>query len=189
MNNKTNPQVAQYMSKRPCVVDEGLSLSDAMDRMLANDIRHLVVVRGQRMVGVVDASDLSLTNAVVGEPLADVPVTKAMRGLFSCPADMPLTDVVRTMEEHHFGCVAVVRDNELVGIFTNSDALRALREIVLGHDVQPLHGRKSDAGLADADPEQPRQTPPPRARARRLIAKGGAAPTARDGMTFGTVGL
>lgn len=176
------------MTADPCIVDEGLSLADAMDRMMANDIRHLVVVRNDLMVGIVDAGDLSLANAITGENLTDVLVSQAMRGLFRCPADTPLSDVVRTMEAHHFGCVAAVDDGNLVGIFTRSDALRALREIMLGHRIEAYtHSDVPNASADDSDGDRP--VTPPRSQVRRLVDKGGASPSAGAGLVFGTVGV
>jgi CBS domain-containing protein len=41
--------------------------------------------------------------------------------------------VARTMAEHHIGSAIVTKNDKLVGIFTVTDACRALAEILDGH--------------------------------------------------------
>jgi len=182
--NETTPTIADFMTSQPCVVDEGLSLADAMDRMLANNIRHLVVVRGQQMVGVVDSSDLGLANAITQQKLRDIPVSRATRGVCQCPHDMPLTEVARMMEAQHYGCVVATEGGRIVGIFTATDALRALRSIVLGHSVEP-----QVVPTHRPDVAKKRESTPPHARARRMLEARGAAPSSSDGLLFGRVGV
>ena len=173
------------MTLDPCGIDEDLTLADAADRMLANNIRHLLVLREGHLIGLLDASDLALANAVTGDRIDEISVSTATRGVFRCPPTMPVADVVKTMERNHYGCAAIVDDrSEVVGIFTITDALQALRRVVAGHEVaaqvEPTHR-----------PEIPetRDSVLPRVRVKRMLRKGGAAPTADQGLVFGTIGV
>jgi acetoin utilization protein AcuB len=49
------------------------------------------------------------------------------------PASTPVAAVARTMAEHHIGSAIVTKNGKLVGIFTVTDACRALAEIIEGH--------------------------------------------------------
>lgn len=184
MSNHIEHTIQEFMTPQPCVVDEDLSLADAMDRMMANNIRHLVVVRDDVMIGIIDSSDLSLANAVMDEKLKDIPISRAVRGVFRCSPNMPLADVVRTMEGEHFGCVVVVDGNEVVGIFTLTDALRALRQLALDHPVQP-----ETSSTHMPVPPHERENHAHHVRARRLLDSHHASPSANDGKVFGSVGV
>jgi CBS domain-containing protein len=48
-------------------------------------------------------------------------------------ASTPVAAVARAMAEHHIGSAIVTRNDKLVGIFTVTDACRALAEILEGH--------------------------------------------------------
>ena len=51
--------VAEWMSREPATVEPGVSVTDAIDRMLEGGFRHLPVMDGDRLVGVVSLRDLS----------------------------------------------------------------------------------------------------------------------------------
>jgi CBS domain-containing protein len=55
--------VAEWMSKEPATIDAGASVTDALDRMLERGFRHLPVLEGGRLVGMVSLRDLSRGNA------------------------------------------------------------------------------------------------------------------------------
>jgi predicted transcriptional regulator len=52
------------------------------------------------------------------------------------PASAPVAAVARTMAEHHIGSTIVTKNDKLVGIFTVTDACRALAEILEGHPTE-----------------------------------------------------
>jgi CBS domain-containing protein len=55
--------VAEWMSKGPATIDAGASVADALDRMLEEGFRHLPVLEGGELVGMVSLRDLSRGNA------------------------------------------------------------------------------------------------------------------------------
>ncbi len=177
----SNPLISEFMTPEPCGIDEDLSLADAVDRMQANNIRHLLVLRNGELLGVIDSADLALTNATKTQIPKKILVSEAARGVFRCRPDAALTDVVRTMESQHFGCAAVIdHDGDVVGIFTVTDAFRALRTVLAGHDttpqVEPSH-----------HPDLPteRQAVLPNVRVKRLLRHANVSPAASDGMLLG----
>lgn len=126
------------MTALPASVDEDLSLTDALDRMSANNIRHLLVARAGHLVGVVSTRDLSLAAALSGGKASKTPVATAMaEHPYSCDAGDKLEDVARAMEAHRYGCAIVLVQGNVAGIFTTTDALRALRSAIAGHVVEP----------------------------------------------------
>lgn len=138
VSTRANPTVEEFMTQEPCTIDAGLSLDDAQDRMTANNIRHLIVTRGDELAGIVSSRDLALLTGMPGVVPAHTPVAAAMRKhVFVCDRESSLEAVALEMETHRYGCAVIVRDGVAIGIFTTTDALRALRQTLAGHPVDP----------------------------------------------------
>ena len=121
--------VADYMSKVAFSVGDDQSLADAALRMSELGVRHLPVLRGARLVGILSQRDVALLKATSNAHMSDLTVAQAMTAdpYTVGPAD-PLTEVARTMAEHRYGAVIVVDDGDVVGVFTSTDGMRALAE-------------------------------------------------------------
>ncbi len=124
---------AELMSRALVTLQEGDSLEDA-DRYagLAN-IRHLPVVRGQKLVGLVTHRDL-LRNCRRKDARTGAPITAGSvmtRDVLSVRPTASLREVIRMLLIHKFGCLPVTLENgTLVGIVTDHDLLRVADEHV-----------------------------------------------------------
>jgi tRNA nucleotidyltransferase (CCA-adding enzyme) len=79
-----------------------------------------------RLVGMVTREDL---DKAVGHGLSHAPVKSVMSSdVVTCPEDTPLPEVMRLVASSEGGRVPVVRGEEVVGVVTRSDLLRALEE-------------------------------------------------------------
>lgn len=120
------------MSRDVITVPPSATVADALDTLNANAIRHLPVVDGGKVVGIL--SDRDLRMAMGGRP-DEAAVADVMT-----PDPLTLTSgtVVevagRLMVEHSVGCVPVVDDGQLVGILTESDLLRSFVELLAGRE-------------------------------------------------------
>lgn len=172
------PTVAQYMTAEPLTVDEGSTLADAVDRMRANNIHHLIVRRHRRMVGLLSRTDLELEAALARGEAGPASLEAAMRPAFTCPPHAPLAWVALEMESHRLEAVVVVDhdDSVVLGIFTLGDALRALRRLALGHGA-PVASLPSHAPQVFATSS----SLPSGAHARTHYT----APSANDGNAYG----
>jgi len=133
---KRNPQVIAFMTPFPYAVDVDAPLIAAHRMMQEHRIRHLPVTSGSEIVGVLSDRDIKL---VLGPDLA-YPNERELRVRDAyvdrpciVPASTPVSVVARTMAEHHIGSAIVTKHDKLVGIFTATDACRALAEILEGH--------------------------------------------------------
>jgi acetoin utilization protein AcuB len=136
MSNDWN--VGQFMTVQPCSVAADLALADALDRMEANNIRHLLVTRDSHLVGVISNRDVALAENLPGIKAKKLKVADAMsEHVYMCKASTPLEEVASEMEDHRYGCVVVLQDDLVVGIFTTTDAMRAIRTIISGTIVEP----------------------------------------------------
>lgn len=93
-------------------------------------VRHLPVQFSGHLVGVITDRDLSLAESF--DPTNQLMVDDAMTpDPYTVSPDAPIGDVVETMAIRKLGC-AVVQDanQKVIGIFTATDGLRALGDIL-----------------------------------------------------------
>jgi CBS domain-containing protein len=119
--------VAEIMTRDLVTLREGDTL-DSADRYLElGHIRHLPVVRGRKIVGLVTHRDL-LRYSLRREPRtgADVVARDVMtRDLTTVRPETSLLEAIRIMLTNKFGCLPVTtEDGALLGIITESDLLR-----------------------------------------------------------------
>ena len=136
---KRNPQVIAFMTPFPHSIDIDEPLAQARAMMREGHFRHLPVTRGGNMVGVVTDRDIKLLlGPDFGNP--DEQELKVRDAYVDRPcvvlASTPLAAVARTMAEHHIGSAIVTKNDKLVGIFTVTDACRALAEVLDGHPAE-----------------------------------------------------
>jgi acetoin utilization protein AcuB len=134
--------IADIMTEDPLTVTETTTLGDAMAVMSGRGIRHLPVVRGSDVVGVISDRDigklgLSSFSDVEGYEqlrarLAE-PVTLMMTGgVVTVDQDSAVSEGVDLMLDEKVGAVCVVESgtSQLVGILSYVDVLRAARDIL-----------------------------------------------------------
>lgn len=133
-------RVANWMTEKPSAIGPGESALAALDTMIDQGIRHLPVVdRHQRVCGVVSLDDLraafpfsvslktppgiaerdTALDTAVGEVMTHGPITTA--------PETTLAEAAALLVRFRIGCLPVVdASGRLVGIFSETDALRAL---------------------------------------------------------------
>lgn len=138
--SKREPTVSEFMTEVPATADQGLLLSDARERMFMDHIRHLIVLAEGHLRGVLSSRDISLALSFRDVDPKKITVADAMSSdVYTCLPTTPISEVAGEMEAHGYGC-AIVTDGgeEVLGVFTTTDALRALRQVVTGKHVEPL---------------------------------------------------
>lgn len=134
----TEPTVAQYMTTMPASADEDLLLRDAEERMSMDNVRHLVVLHDNKLVGVLSNRDIAVALASPGVDAKRLKVRDAMSERpYVCAPGTPISEVAGAMEAHRWGCAIVVEGDDIVGVFTTTDALRALRALATGKPAEP----------------------------------------------------
>jgi len=113
-------------------VEEQLSL--ASDIMNLARIRHLPIVEGERLVGIISQRDLfraSLASvmgydyAATRDHLKSVSIKEAMvSDVITVEPETGIQQAGRIMLEKKIGCLPVVEDHRLVGLVTETDVLR-----------------------------------------------------------------
>jgi CBS domain-containing protein/ubiquinone/menaquinone biosynthesis C-methylase UbiE len=128
-------QAQEMMTRSVITTSPDTSLAVALRLMHEHRIRHLPVVSGATLVGIVSERDLrsispspgtSLTADEITYRMGTTRVTACMTHDVSTIA--PQTEVVqaaRRILDGKFGCLPVVADSQLVGLVTEVDLLRA----------------------------------------------------------------
>jgi acetoin utilization protein AcuB len=135
-------QAQDVMTPNPLTVPPQTSAAEVWDLMRERAVRHLPVVDGGTLVGML--SDRDLARFDLGRVLT-IEGAEALRRELSTPAirvmspdviavapDAELGEVIDLLVENRIGAVAVVRPetDELVGIVSYIDVLQAMRDLL-----------------------------------------------------------
>jgi acetoin utilization protein AcuB len=133
--------IRQFMSSAPQTIGQEQTLERAHEVMRNEKIRHLPVLEGGKLVGLLSQRDLHLIETLSDVDPKDTTVAEAMsQDVYCVSPDAPLVEVAREMAEHKYGSAVVVEGPKVVGVFTTTDALRAL---VALEDHENRQGRKA----------------------------------------------
>jgi acetoin utilization protein AcuB len=125
--------IRQYMNAAPHSIGRDQPLSVAQERMRAWGVRHLPVLDGGKLVGILSQRDALFVETLRDVDPTKVPVEDAMSAdVYIVEPETPLMDVANAMADHKYGCAVITDGPRIVGIFTTVDATRALAGIVEG---------------------------------------------------------
>ena len=124
--------VQDYMTASPHTIGASLSLSDAANMMKAYKIRHLPVLDGNALVGMVSDRDIQMVKSMEAVDADEMPIEEAMsQAPYTVSATTPLEVVARHMAKHKLGSAVIVNANQKVmGVFTVTDGMRALADLL-----------------------------------------------------------
>jgi len=125
----------EWMTSDPKTVAVDDFVATAVMLVLENRIRHLPVVRGDSLVGIISDRDLkrAMPSVVAGATaeeyqafMEETPVEQVMTASpITCEPDTDLVDLVRGFCQHKVGAIPVVEGERVVGIVTQTDMMRA----------------------------------------------------------------
>lgn len=128
---KSVPTIQRYMSTSPHAIGAEQSLRAASELMRQHGIRHLPVMRDDRLAGILSERDVALISGLGDVDPDKVLVADAMTSdVITVGPDAPLDEVATLMAERRAGSVVVEQNHRLVGIFTTVDALTAFAELL-----------------------------------------------------------
>ena len=129
-------QLSEIMNRNLVTVDKQASLRKARRILDQYRIRHLLVVDGKRLVGIVTDRDLrqaapsSKSPLTVGEReefMDELKVSEVMsRKLITASPTTTVREAAKALVREKIGCLPVVDGNQLVGIVTQADLLEIL---------------------------------------------------------------
>jgi acetoin utilization protein AcuB len=129
--SKPIPTVQKYMTTSPHTIGEDQPMALAHRMMREHHVRHLPVLRGAKIVGLVSDRDLNMVESLQDFDPRKVLVSEAMsQDPYVVSPEALLDEVVSTMAEKKYGSAVVVQHDKVVGIFTTVDACRAFADLL-----------------------------------------------------------
>jgi acetoin utilization protein AcuB len=130
---KQIPQIQKFMTPMPHTIGKEIPLKAAIAMMREHRIRHLPVQDGGRLIGILTDRDVKLASGFIDAH--NLKVEEVMTpDPYAARPEAPLNEVVSEMAEHKYGCVIVQQANgKVVGIFTDTDGMRVLGEMLAIH--------------------------------------------------------
>ncbi|MBK6531521.1 MAG: CBS domain-containing protein [Deltaproteobacteria bacterium] len=122
------------MTPAPHTIGRDQSLTSAHHMMREHRIRHLPVLSGGRVVGLLSERDLALIETLHSvDPDLTIAEEAMTQAPYTVTPDTPLDEVVATMAGQRYGSALVMEHERIVGVFTTTDALEALVELLRPH--------------------------------------------------------
>ncbi len=127
--------VAEWMTRTLACAHADEDLNVAADRMAAWRIRHLPVLRSERLVGVLSERDIVAEGAQVNRRrVADV----MHQAVITTEPGADLEAAASLMLRWHVGCLPVLDGEVLAGMLTRSDVLRARASLEPDGEEEPM---------------------------------------------------
>ena len=124
---KPIPTIQKYMTRTPHTIGQEQTLQVAHDVMREHGVRHLPVLEGGKLVGLLSQRDLHLVETLRDVDPATTTVDEAMTtDVYITGPDVALDEVALQMAEHKYGSAVIVERGKVLGMFTTVDALKAL---------------------------------------------------------------
>ena len=123
-------KINDLMIPDPITITEKASVSDAIELMKVNSIRHLPVVSQKKILkGFLTLADLK--QGLIPSMLGDLTLTDLMiKKPITVEPDNDIEIAAQLIYKHKIGGIPVVKKNKLVGIITESDILRAFIDMM-----------------------------------------------------------
>ena len=128
--SKALPKISKYMTTTPLAINSESTVYEALQVMEKEKIRHLPVMKNQKVLGIISDRDIKSIFAFaganpkiikVGDICSDYP--------YMTQPDALINEVATEMAAKKFGSALVLDNGKLVGIFTATDACQALSDI------------------------------------------------------------
>lgn len=128
------------MTVSPHTIGVQLSLADAATLMKRHKIRHLPVLEGGTLVGLLSDRDVQVISSVSQLDASCILVEDAMsQAPWTVKGTALLHDVARVMADRKLGSAVVLDDaDHVIGVFTTTDGMRVLADV-----LEPKRRRKT----------------------------------------------
>ena len=126
-------KVEEFTTPNPTCVSEGTTLGVVLDLMISQNIRHVLVLNpDDQVVGLISERDI--LSYKQSTQFAEVTASQVMaKDLLTVSPERRLYEVAFEMSKNKFGSAVVCdKESQFLGIFTATDALNAIVELLRG---------------------------------------------------------
>ncbi len=128
--SKPIPPIQKYMTTSVHTIGSEQTIAHAAKMMRDHRIRHLPVLQGGQLVGILSQRDVHLIETLKDVDPNVVTVEEAMtQQTYTTSPDTLVSEVAAEMAEHKYGAAVVLQNGKVVGVFTTVDACRVLSEL------------------------------------------------------------
>jgi acetoin utilization protein AcuB len=121
------PIVQKHMTRLPLEIEQIDNVANARRLMGLFGIRHVPVMGGLHLKGVVSDRDIMSAAIAAGKKIDELPIEDVCEhDVLTVSPLTPIDEVATRMLERGVGSAVVVDGEYVVGIFTSTDALKAL---------------------------------------------------------------
>ena len=121
------PIVQKHMTRLPLEIEQIDKVVNAKRLMELFGIRHVPVMSGLKLEGVVSQRDLLNATIRLGRNIDDMPIEEfCEHDVLTVSPLTPIDEVARQILQRQVGSAVVVDGEYVVGIFTSTDALKTL---------------------------------------------------------------
>jgi acetoin utilization protein AcuB len=134
--------VREFMTSPASSIERDARLLDAALAMRRSGFRHLPIVEGERLVGIITDRDVhrvapslleNISPEKYNEFFENTPLEKVMtRNPISVTPETLMAEAAGILQEKKLGCLPVVEGGKLVGIVTVTDMLKLLHHMLDG---------------------------------------------------------
>jgi CBS domain-containing protein len=126
--------VGEIMTREVVTLEADDALIQVDDLLKRHHIRHVPVVHGRKLVGMVSHRDLirALARQAAGQGLQPISISEVMtREVETVAPHTSAQEAIEKLLDHRFGCLPVVdAQGDLVGIVTESDFMRLAHRLL-----------------------------------------------------------
>lgn len=127
---KSSQPISEFMTKVVAICEMEMPLSKAKKMLQELGVRHLPVVDHEKLVGVVSHREVAVLEAYQAIIPQQLTVADAMVDEpYTVNPNVAVSEVCATMAANKYGSVVVAEGQDILGIFTTTDALQILAEI------------------------------------------------------------
>ncbi len=142
--------VSEFLKKKLITVSDDTSIDEVYNIMTKHKIRHLPVVAGKKILGIISDKDvLKNTLFVNGKKESSSLLARDIMStdLITAKKFDSIEVIAATLDFHRIHCVPVVDKGCLVGLITSTDVLRYFvsQQLAKGKIAQPLAVRRKMA--------------------------------------------
>jgi CBS domain-containing protein len=147
-------RVKEFMSREVVTVDAAEHLDVAADLMRLGRLRHLPVMSGGRLVGIITQRDLfqassssvrNLRPDAARDWIASISVSEVMIGdVVTTEPEASMRSATEVMLVKKIGCLPVVDQGKLVGVVSETDCLRLLSALLARRDAAAASCREGN---------------------------------------------
>lgn len=121
--------VGSYMAKTVITVSPNCSLIDACNIMIKQNISCLLVTEGTKPIGII--TERNIIRRIANNKDININVSHIMNHpVISVYPDLSISNALEKMHRHHIRHLAVVNNNDLVGLITQTDLAEASQLIL-----------------------------------------------------------